>query len=141
MRKANHMLDKSTINYIFSYYSRFMTLEEAAAWKHSTTLSKFQSITDERHQWMLEKGWLSYKKEVLKLLNDGYEQFTINTAERILRDNPNKIYFNNCPNCGKLARTPQAKQCRFCGHSWHKQVVATFQVVSAFEVTGRYFLL
>jgi len=26
---------------------------------------------------------------------------------------------NLCPNCGKLARTPLAKQCRHCQHDWH----------------------
>jgi hypothetical protein len=24
-----------------------------------------------------------------------------------------------CPQCGKFLRTPQAKQCRFCGADWH----------------------
>jgi len=24
-----------------------------------------------------------------------------------------------CPHCGKRLRTPQAKQCRFCGRDWH----------------------
>src|SRR5947209_6282855 len=24
-----------------------------------------------------------------------------------------------CPSCGKTLRTPQAKQCRFCGADWH----------------------
>ncbi|NTS43997.1 hypothetical protein HRG84_24170, partial [Flavisolibacter sp. BT320] len=32
---------------------------------------------------------------------------------------------------------PQAKQCRYCGYSWHKQVVATFQIGSAFQLTAR----
>ena len=26
---------------------------------------------------------------------------------------------NNCPKCGKLARTPKAKQCRYCFYNWH----------------------
>jgi hypothetical protein len=25
---------------------------------------------------------------------------------------------NTCPQCGQLARTPLAKQCRHCGHDW-----------------------
>lgn len=32
---------------------------------------------------------------------------------------PEKVFFNNCPKCGKLAITPQAKQCRFCSYNWH----------------------
>lgn len=37
-------------------------------------------------------------------------------ALRILKDNP--AILNNCSNCGKLARTPNAKQCRHCGNKW-----------------------
>ena len=40
-------------------------------------------------------------------------------AEIIAMDYKDKVFFNNCPNCGKLARTPKAKQCRFCGYDWH----------------------
>lgn len=40
-------------------------------------------------------------------------------AEIILRDYSDKVFLNNCPKCGKLARTPKAKQCRFCEYNWH----------------------
>jgi uncharacterized C2H2 Zn-finger protein len=26
---------------------------------------------------------------------------------------------NRCPRCGEVAKTPKAKQCRFCKHDWH----------------------
>ena len=32
-------------------------------------------------------------------------------AEIILNDYSDKVFLNNCPKCGKLARTPKAKQC------------------------------
>jgi rRNA maturation endonuclease Nob1 len=50
-------------------------------------------------------------------LDPSIEEFRINVAKRVLSDNP-QFKFNNCPNCGKLARTPEAKQCSHCGHSW-----------------------
>lgn len=37
-------------------------------------------------------------------------------AKRILNDNPDIL--NYCPNCGKLTRTPKARQCRHCGNKW-----------------------
>lgn len=40
-------------------------------------------------------------------------------AELILKDYSNEVFLNNCRKCGKLARTPFAKQCRYCGHDWH----------------------
>jgi hypothetical protein len=119
-----------------------MTVKEIAAMKHSMTSSKFRKTLssdteNESKDLPMEKGRLSNKKDALELLKNGYDYFRSNTAERILRDNSGKIYFNLCPKCAKLARTPQAKQCRYCGYSWHKQVVATFQIASAFELTER----
>lgn len=57
--------------------------------------------------------------EVLRLASDGLDVFLERTAKRILAENRDKIVFNNCPFCGVLARTPQARQCRHCGHDWH----------------------
>jgi len=52
-------------------------------------------------------------------LENGIDHFRLSTAERILKEDRDKIYFNNCPKCDELARTPDAKQCRFCGYDWH----------------------
>lgn len=30
-----------------------------------------------------------------------------------------QIFWNFCPKCEKLARTPKAKQCRYCNYDWH----------------------
>jgi len=30
-----------------------------------------------------------------------------------------KVFWNLCPKCKKLARTPKAKQCRYCKFDWH----------------------
>jgi hypothetical protein len=140
------MLDNVLIDYILNYFSRFMTLQEKAANKHYSTSFKFsKSISNdtngEKTGFLQERGWLSNDNDVLNLFKDGYKQFRLNTAERIFTEHHDKIYFNNCAKCGRLARTPQAKQCRFCGYSWHKQVVASFQIASAFHVTGRGFFV
>jgi hypothetical protein len=136
------MLDKATIDYILNYYSRFMTVQEAAAAKHHNTSIKFRESlsndTDgEKAAFLKQKEWLSGNKDVLNLLENGYEQFRLNTAERILKENAGKIYFNRCPKCELLARTPQAKQCRYCGYNWHIYAVATFQITTVFNIAGR----
>ena len=100
-----------------------MTEKEAAALRHYTTSFKFRnSLSDDKtgdqSALLLSKGWLSADEEVLSLLKDGFEVFKANTVARIMKDNSDDIFFNNCPECGKLARTPLAMQCRFCGHSW-----------------------
>jgi hypothetical protein len=53
-----------------------------------------------------------------QLVEMGKEKMQIRIAERLLKDSADTI-INNCPQCGKLARTPRAKQCRHCKHDWH----------------------
>jgi hypothetical protein len=53
-----------------------------------------------------------------QLVQLGSENIELEIANRLLKD-AGKHIINNCPKCGKLARTPKAKQCRHCGHDWH----------------------
>ncbi len=56
------------------------------------------------------KNKTSNKHEALSLIE-------VIIATRILKKHPEVI--NNCPKCKRLARTPKAKQCRYCFHSWY----------------------
>ena len=49
----------------------------------------------------------------------GCNAFVLRRGRRILNQHRNEIFLNYCPQCGKLARTPKTRQCRFCGHDWH----------------------
>ena len=116
-------MEPEKVDYILNHYSHFMTLREAAAWKHWATNYKMDHGTkksekerEAKRNHFYEKGWLTRDKEVLELLEDGIEAFRRNTAKRI--DAEKEVYYNNCSKCGKLARTPMARQCRFCGHTW-----------------------
>jgi formylmethanofuran dehydrogenase subunit E len=59
--------------------------------------------------------------EIRRLMADGEEKFKLSWVKRILQTQADKIVFNRCKICGGLARTPQAKQCRFCGNQWHNE--------------------
>ncbi len=118
------MLDETIIDYIFKYYSYLMNLNEAGALKHHVTSYKFRNNlssenANESKKFLIEKGWLSNKQEELKLLENDFDFFKQKVVERILRDHSEKILYNYCPKCGKLARTPYAKQCRYCYSNWH----------------------
>jgi hypothetical protein len=67
----------------------------------------------------IHSRWLSNDPEVLRLAGDGFDAFVERTGERIFQENGDKVFLNCCPSCGKLARTPTAKQCRYCGCDWH----------------------
>jgi len=74
------------------------------------------------HKYQNQERDLSKDEHVLKLLSNGYEHFKVTTVIRIHKERKNEIKLNLCPNCNKIARTPVAKQCRFCGNSWREQI-------------------
>lgn len=107
-------------NYIINYYSNFLSPEEKIAIRHIQSLYKLSYNSDPNLEKAYRKqGWLTDNETVLDLLRNGYDTFEIRVANRILNENKDKVFLNNCPKCGKLARTPMAKQCRHCSHNWH----------------------
>jgi len=113
-------MDKQTVKYIIDHYFHLLKDKEKLAWQHYSSNAKLEenknSTTAETYQ---KYRWLTEYKDILELLKDGYDNFEENTAKKILATHEDKIFFNRCPNCGLLARTPQAKQCRYCLHDWH----------------------
>jgi hypothetical protein len=107
-------------DYILKYYSKLLQLKETIALRHHRSELKLSdSKNGPRRKLYLRIGWLSNDPEILNQLNQGYIQFMLDAASRIVQEFPDKVFFNYCPVCRKLARTPDAKQCRLCGHDWH----------------------
>jgi formylmethanofuran dehydrogenase subunit E len=111
--------------YVIRYYHYLMTFDEMAANKYlHATMKATQGRSDAAAQ-EEARGRTSFRiatnrsLEVMALAKDGYDIFTVRTAERIVAENKNRVILNYCPRCHELARTPRAKQCRFCGHDWH----------------------
>ena len=134
------MLDDSTREYIWHYF-QFLTPEESAAIMHYDITHQFgdrikRDGVDVQPDFIRTR--ISKDPKVLALLENGIEQFKINTIERIYRESADKIFFNNCPQCGKLARTPEAKQCRFCSYSWHGKEVGKGVEVGKFKIAGAF---
>jgi hypothetical protein len=92
-------------------------------------------------QLMVDKDWISKRKDIQDFLKNGFEEFEITVAKRIITETPDQVFLNNCPKCKKLARTPFAKQCRYCKYNWHDKTVAQFKLSSSFELKGRQFFL
>lgn len=111
-------MDKEKIHYIITYFSNLMTTDEKLALKHQ--MFTYKTADNQKMRKILtEKGWISSEPEILEFLKNGHQQFEMNIVKRILAETPNEVFFNNCPKCGRLARTPYAKQCRYCSYSWH----------------------
>ena len=79
-------------------------------------------IEDEKLKSLLRKvpPRLSDDPQVLRLAQGGSKAFYARTAKRIFNEDRDKIFINNCPSCGALARTPKSLLCRVCGHLWHR---------------------
>jgi len=124
---ADDVLNESTeASYVFHAYGHLMSECERLAFRHiGATMKATLGLSDEIDQREVEssashlKKLLSEDPQVLDLTRDGYDAFVLRTGQRILRQHRNEIFLNYCPQCGKLARTPKARQCRFCGQDWH----------------------
>lgn len=137
-------MDKETAAYIRNYFSNLMTNDEKLALKHHIYTYKVDNSTSDStnmRKLLIEQGLISTEPEILNFLKNGYEDFEFKVAKRIMSETPDKVFFNMCPKCNKLARTPYARQCRFCGYSWHDLTVAQFKLESSFQLTGKYYFL
>ena len=111
-------MDRFLAVYVIRYYSHFMTDEEKFAYKHLGVQSKMSHASSPEFRAFWEAK-LSTIPDILKLTECGLEEFELRTAERIMQLHGSKIHLNYCPACGKIAKTPKAKQCRFCFYDWH----------------------
>lgn len=111
--------EEDLLEYISMYCTEFMTENERLASRHYTGTVKFlkDSLKSDIAKANYEK-FATTKTEALELLRFGYDTFVENYAKRILEEHGEELNLNLCPNCGGIARTPKAKQCRYCQYSW-----------------------
>ena len=108
------------LDYIFDYCSKYFLENETKARWHLMALSKSKYDTNSpMFKWHEQRNMTSTDKNVLALIENGFEAFKIKVATRIFNEHKHELELNLCPKCNKIARTPKAKQCRFCSHDWH----------------------
>lgn len=105
------------IDYIYQFCEEFKTADEKLAGK--TMLYNPEAITDKILPLIKSKGWYSDEQHIHDMFKDGKQEFIVKVATRIFNEHKDKLNLNLCPKCFKIARTPGAKQCRFCFHDWH----------------------
>lgn len=108
------------IEYIFRYCDHFMTDKENKANWHQFAIEKSGYGAKEGfYNHFKQKGHISNDPEVLALLENGFQSFKEKVVTCIYNEYKTKLNLNLCPKCGKVARTPRARQCKFCSHNWH----------------------
>jgi hypothetical protein len=123
--------DRDIAHYVFRWYRNLLTPLEKQALKHLYTAMQATTIkADIEAQGEDEKAAGRYRSltdlmsddaDVLHLSDGGFEGFIERTSARILDENRHLVFFNRCPKCGGLARTPTARQCRYCAHEWRSK--------------------
>jgi hypothetical protein len=117
-------MEADVVNYLIKYHTSLLTDTERLVLKHlqhnDKLLANEDTVSRERMREMyLRMGWLTSDARVLVLLQDGPDTFVQRAAQRIYAENGGETLLNNCPVCNRLARTPQARQCRYCNFDWH----------------------
>ncbi|TWR29940.1 hypothetical protein FPZ43_08805 [Mucilaginibacter pallidiroseus] len=86
-------------DYIITHYPALLTEQEGMALKHRRYTVKFSETNDTGLTRMyLKTGRLTTGPLILDYLKDGYVQFALNCAGRIMKECPEKVFFNYCPN-------------------------------------------
>jgi hypothetical protein len=116
-------MNNELARYIVTYFTELLTQKEKLGLKHLRSKYKIEHSNhrdniDLRVQAYKRIGWITEDKDVLELVSGGEDELDRKIAARILAEHSDKVFINNCPSCGRLARTPFARQCRHCGHSW-----------------------
>jgi len=101
-------IDNELLEYIFQYYPDFFSTNETLAHQHAWATAKTRARSRKDQLKSQLNDMFSNDSEVLKF-----------TAKRIYNEHKDDLNLNLCPKCLKIARTPKAKQCRFCFHNWH----------------------
>lgn len=117
-------MDQETVRYIIDYHKDLLSEAERWALRHILSTQKLAAIqedtTRERMMQIYQRqGWLTTDQNVLDRLADGPDAFLYNTAVRVFNEYGGERLLNLCSRCGRLARTPAARQCRHCGNDWH----------------------
>ena len=110
--------DEALTDYVCSKCVPQMNHFEREGLKVVHAREKAASAESMRFREMILKKWVGEADpQVLAALAHGFNAFRRAVRDRVLRDHPDII--NRCPKCGRVVRTPSAKQCRWCFHDWH----------------------
>jgi hypothetical protein len=106
--------------YVWRHYGDLFTAAEKRAYMPYL----WERMKVEKGRDVVEFEWkqnrIAEDAEVMALLADGVEAFHRRAAQRVLREHGSRVFLNRCRRCGRLVRTPLARQCLWCGYDWHQ---------------------
>ena len=114
------IMEQELKNYILWYCQEWMKPEEKKALIRLgfTKVNQDFEIERAKRNKVLAKYYGFNDEKISALIEMGEKKLELYIANRIFKNHEKEI-INNCPKCGKLARTPKARQCRHCRFDWH----------------------
>ncbi|MFP2962652.1 hypothetical protein ACLEPN_33985 [Myxococcus sp. 1LA] len=94
------------LTYLLDNYSRLVTDTE----RRAARMEAFNTEAGPR--------WSTDQPEILAMLAEGKAGLGRALEKRLLAEHPDTVVINRCPKCDAITRTPKARQCRVCPHTW-----------------------
>jgi hypothetical protein len=114
--------ERELTRYIWEYYQTLMTeFEQRVGWAHLAE-GKAAAGHPGVAQFILRRHGIAGDAEAELALANGVEAFRQRVCRRVLAERGAEVFVNRCPKCHRVVRTPQARQCFWCGFDWHGQV-------------------
>lgn len=113
--------DEPTVlaTYIWEHFQHLMTALEREAGMALSARQKAAAYADPADADMLLRRFgRAHRADINTLLQDGPDAFRGRVRDRLLQAFPDQIAINRCRRCQRIARTPAARLCTWCGHTW-----------------------
>ena len=119
MSRTDYDDEAEVTRYVWDYHPRLMTESEQRVGR--AHFAELKAAAGARHvaEWILRRHGITGDPAADAALAGGVEGFRRRVCRRELSEHSDQIVINRCPACHGVARTPQAKQCFWCGHDWH----------------------
>jgi hypothetical protein len=107
--------------YVLKYFPHLLTPLERRVIEYSVP------IVGNSDHWKIQQIYVFLEErdghvpdhEVIAAFDVPYDERKQRALDRILANRRGEIQENRCPKCGRLPRSPVARQCLWCRHDWH----------------------
>ena len=111
--------ERELTRYVWDYYGRLMTpFEQRVGWAHLAE-GKGAAGHPEVATFIVRRHGIAGDPEAEAALAGGVGAFRRRVCRRVLAEHGAEVFVNRCPSCERVVRTPQARQCFWCGFDWH----------------------
>jgi hypothetical protein len=114
--------DRVLTSYIWEHYRHLFSDFERKVSDRITFEMKTKHTPPEEREERFTRMFGTLDPAVTSALEGGHWTYLRRVRERILAEDPDKVFVNRCPRCQRIVRTPKARQCLWCRHDWHVTV-------------------